>query len=151
MAQKFETQFKKANQSPGFQFWKVANLHQRKQRQALKDLDITPSQFSVLACYFYLQNHQDELPTQALVCEHSKLDKMHVSDITKALLQKKLLSKKSNKEDSRSYRLELTANGATICNKAVRLIEKLDHQFFGHAGDIVSFQKMLTLIEAQEL
>ena len=108
-------------------------------QQALKDLDITPSQFSVLACYFYLQNHQDELPTQALVCEHSKLDKMHVSDITKALLQK-IIIQRSNKEDSRSYRLELTANGATICNKAVRLIEKTRSSIFGHAGDILAFQ-----------
>jgi DNA-binding MarR family transcriptional regulator len=143
---KLETKFDKAEGSVGFLFWKTANLHQRLQRAALKDLDLTPTQFSILACYFFLQKEEDELPSQADVCKHSGLDKMHVSDTTNALLKKKLLTKKMDKNDRRAYLIELTDHGKTICNKAVKIIEILDDEFFSASNNKKNFHSMLEKI-----
>lgn len=142
-----QTQFTKDTESPGFLFWKTANLHQRLQRLVLADLEITPSQFSVLACYFFL-SHEGP-PTQASVCAQSGLDKMHVSDITKALAQKKLLNKKDNPEDRRSSLVELTPKGKMICNKAIKLVESLDLEFFSASGDLTLLKRMLRKIQSK--
>lgn len=147
MNKKLDTKFKSADASPGFLFWKTANLHQRLQRQALKDLDISPTQYSILACYFFLKT-DEKLPTQSDICEMAGLDKMLVSDTTKALLTKKLIRKKANAEDKRSFQIELTDEGKKICNKAVKLIEDLDDKFFALTGNMVNFNQMLKKIEA---
>lgn len=144
---KLNTKFDSAESSPGFLFWKVANLHQRLQRQVLKDLDISPTQYSLLACYFFLKN-PTKLPTQSDICEMAGLDKMLVSDTTKALLRKKLVCKKSNKDDQRSFFIELTDEGKSICNKAVKLIEALDDEFFALTGNTNTFHRMLHKIES---
>jgi DNA-binding MarR family transcriptional regulator len=79
------------------------------------------------------------------------LDKMLVSDTTKALLRKKLVSKKSNKNDQRSFFIELTDEGKLICNKAVKLIEVLDDEFFALTGNTKNFLEMLHRIESNYL
>lgn len=145
---KLNTKFDAAESSPGFLFWKVANLHQRIQRQVLKDLDISPTQYSLLACYFFLKT-PTKLPTQSDICEMAGLDKMLVSDTTKALLRKKLVSKKTNKDDQRSFFIELTDEGKSICNKSVKLIEVLDDEFFALTGNTKNFHKMLLRIDSR--
>lgn len=142
MSNRFETQFEEAKESPGFIFWKAANLHQRLQRQVLKNIDITPSQFSVLASYFFAQDRLGPV-TQAQICEHTALDKMHVSDITKSLISKKYVQKLAHEEDGRSFRICVTDKGAKVCNEAVKRIEKLDDEFFGKTENVKQFTKML--------
>lgn len=144
---KLNTQFQSAKQSPGFLFWKISNLHQRLQRQELKDLDITPSQFSVLACYFFLAH--SEPPTQSVVCEFTSMDKMHVSDITRALIKKKYIRKIKNSKDARSHCIIVTDLGADICNQSVKRIEKLDNLFFGATENISKFMEFLVKIESE--
>ncbi len=143
---KLETKFKSADASTGFLFWKVANLHQRLQRQVLRDLEISPTQFSILACYFFMKSGQT-LPTQSDICEMAGLDKMLVSDVTKALLSKNLIRKSENIHDKRSFQIELTHEGVKVCNQAVKLIENLDDKFFNQSGSKLNFHKMLKKIE----
>jgi len=143
---KLNTKFKTAEASPGFLFWKTANLHQKLQRHILKALDISPTQYSILACYFFLKSEKD-LPTQSSICEMAGLDKMLVSDSTKILLKKKLIKKIANKNDKRSFQIELTDYGKTVCNQAVKLIEHLDDNFFSLTGNTVDFHQMLQRIE----
>ena len=126
---KFQTKFKTAEMSPGFLLWKVSNLHQRLQRKALADLDLTPSQFSILACYFFLSEKMN-LVTQADVCRHASIDKMLISDLTKTLIKKHYLKKTLNKEDRRSQAIQLAELGAKRCNDALKIIEELDSKFF---------------------
>lgn len=139
----FKTQHQEAKTSTGFIFWKVSNLHQRLQRDRLKDLDITPTQFSLLASYFYISEKLSSPISQSTVSEHSGLDKMVVSDVTKALLAKRLITKKKSKEDRRAYLIDLTEKGKKICNLAVVRIEELDAEFFSRSGDENHFNKLL--------
>lgn len=146
MENKLETKYKTADESPGFLFWKIANLHQRFQRNALKELAVSPTQFSILACYFFLKR-EDSLPAQSDICEMAGLDKMLVSDTTKALLKKKLIKKRVNKIDRRSFQIELTDHGKEVCNKAVKIIEDVDTWFFALSGNSKEMYKMLKHIE----
>jgi DNA-binding MarR family transcriptional regulator len=130
----FQSKFKSADLSPGFLLWKVSNLHQRLQRKALLDLDLTPSQFSILACYFFLSTKYSFV-TQADVCRHAGIDKMLISDLTKTLIKKNCIKKMTNKEDRRSHAIKLTENGTYKCNQALKIIETLDANFFAIAKD----------------
>lgn len=130
----FQSKFKSADLSPGFLLWKVSNLHQRLQRKALLELDLTPSQFSILACYFFLSSKSSSV-TQADVCRHAGIDKMLISDLTKTLIKKNCIKKMTNKEDRRSHAIELTENGVDKCNQALKIIETLDAKFFETARD----------------
>lgn len=130
----FQSQFKSADLSPGFLLWKVSNLHQRLQRKALLELDLTPSQFSILACYFFLSTKSSTV-TQSEVCRHAGIDKMLISDLTKTLIKKNYLKKMNNKKDRRSHAINLTENGKDKCNQALKIIETLDAKFFRIAKD----------------
>jgi DNA-binding MarR family transcriptional regulator len=125
----FESKFSNASMSPGFLLWKVSNLHQRLQRKSLEVLDLTPSQFSVLTCYFVLSKKSD-LVNQTDVCHLSGIDKMLVSDLTKTLLKKQYIKSSKNKNDRRSFNVEVTSEGANVCNRALKIIEELDAEFF---------------------
>ena len=146
---KFETKFQSAEMSPGFLLWKVSNLHQRLQRKALLDLDLTPSQFSILACFFFLSDRQPII-TQSDVCRHSGIDKMLISDITKVLLKKRLIKKMVNKHDGRSFAIQITDEGASRCNQAVKIIEEVDMRFFQISGNSTEFLTTLAELAAQD-
>ena len=127
---KFESKFSSASMSPGFLLWKVSNLHQRLQKKALEPLELTPSQFSVFACYFFLLKKSDSV-SQSDVCIHAGIDKMLVSDLTKSLVKKKFITLSKSKTDGRSFNVVVTNEGAIVCNKALKIIEDLDAEFFG--------------------
>lgn len=128
--------------SPGFLLWKVSNLHQRLQRKSLEELDLTPSQFSVLACYFFLSKKSDSV-SQTDVCHHAGIDKMLVSDLTKTLIKKHYLKSLKNKNDRRSYNIEVTDEGAPACNRALKIIEELDTEFFGKSKRQNDFMEIM--------
>jgi MarR family transcriptional regulator, organic hydroperoxide resistance regulator len=129
----FDTSYDTPEASPGFLLWKVANLHQRLQRRALSGLDLTPTQFSVLACFAELS--KGGAPSQADVCVLGALDKMIVSDATRALVTKGFLSKTPSTTDRRAATVKLTRTGRTACNRAVTIVEALDASLFDPTRD----------------
>jgi DNA-binding MarR family transcriptional regulator len=135
------SEFASADASPGFLLWKVANLHQKLQRRALDKLGLTPTQFSVLACYGDLTRTGQV--TQADVCAHAALDKMIVSDATRSLVANGLLAKMPSTTDRRASNLSLTRQGRSTCNRAIRIIETLDASFFIDSGNVELFTKQL--------
>jgi DNA-binding MarR family transcriptional regulator len=140
----FASRFPSAAESPGFLLWKAANLHQRLQRHALSELGISPTQFSLLASFFFLANEKGGPVSQAEVAEHGSLDKMLVSDGTRALLAKKLLVRRRSETDGRAFDVELTAEGASVCNRALRVVEETDASFFARTGDVPLFLALVT-------
>ena len=134
----FKSQFKSASDSPGFMLWKVSNLHQRLERRALSGIDLTPTQFSVLASYFFLCKQLGAVQ-QADICNHAGIDKMQVSDVTRALEKAKLVQKRSNPNDKRSSLIIVTVSGQKKCNAALKIIENLDKKFFSACENFDSF------------
>ncbi len=131
---KLETQFNDAKFSLGFLVWKISNKLQSLHRLALKELDLTPTQFSVLASVVYISSIQENL-TQSLLCKHTEMDKMLTSDIIKSLVAKKLVKKKENEEDSRSFLIQPTPLGIEKANKAIKIVEDIDQDFFKSVGN----------------
>lgn len=125
-----DTQFADSKESLGFSLWKVSNKLQRLHRSGLKEINLTPTQFSLLACIVYM-NTSNEAVTQSFLCQHTQMDKMLVSDVIKSLVTKKLVSKKDNPKDSRAFIIAATPDGIKLCNKAVKIVEGIDIQFFG--------------------
>jgi MarR family transcriptional regulator, organic hydroperoxide resistance regulator len=138
---RLKTNFKKAEDSPGFMLWKTANLLQRLHWECLRDLDITPTQFSLMTCLVYL--HQEGPVTASRIVAHTGMDKMMVSDLLKTLSRKRLITKSSNPEDARSYIIRPTSQGEMVTNAAVMKVEALDKAFFRRIGDVGAFHEAL--------
>jgi MarR family transcriptional regulator, organic hydroperoxide resistance regulator len=151
MSKTFDSRHAAAEMSPGFLLWKVANLHQRLQRRALARFELTPTQFSILACYADLTRLQPEsLPTQAEVCVHGALDKMIVSDATRSLVAKGLLATTKSSTDKRTSVVELTTSGSAVINEALHIVETLDGALFSRTRDLKRFVADLQLILSAE-
>ncbi len=142
---KLKTKFKEAKSSLGFLIWKSSNKLQRLQRAGLKDLDLTPTQFSVLASIVYLGSLHDRL-TQSLLSQHTEMDKMLISDVIKSLVVKKLVAKERNEEDSRSFLISATSLGAITVNKAITIVEEINEGFFKDVKDKTQFGEELNRI-----
>jgi DNA-binding MarR family transcriptional regulator len=142
---KLETRFSAAEQSPGFMLWKAANLLQRLHTRCLRDLDVTPAQFSFLTCLVYLHERGPVTPTD--IVNHAGLDKMMVSDLVKTLERKRFLRKKENPNDGRSFLVEPTASGIKTTNAAVKEVEKVDDDFFSQLKSARAFHAdLVTLV-----
>jgi hypothetical protein len=75
---KLGTRFGSAEQSPGFMLWKAANLLQRLHARSLRELEVTPTQLSVMMCLLYLAQDGPVTPTR--IVDHAGIDKMMTSD-----------------------------------------------------------------------
>ena len=139
-----ETKFAAAEDSPGFMLWKAANVLQRAHAASLRDLDITPTQLSLLTCLVYLQGRGPV--TASAVVAHSGMDKMLVSDLVAALVRKRLVSKSPNPDDARSTLIKATALGVRTTNAAVKKVEAFDDEFFAPLPDLAALHRALKLL-----
>jgi DNA-binding MarR family transcriptional regulator len=146
---RLDTSFGKAEDSPGFMLWKASNLLQRLHAECLRPLGVTPTQFSLMTCLVFLC--VDGPVTPSRIVAHSGMDKMLVSDLVKALERKRLIRKKPNPEDGRSWLLEPSALGATVTNSAVREVEALDTRFFRRVKRLPAFHAdLIALVNEAE-
>lgn len=122
--------FKRPEDSPGFLLWQLTNQWQRQQRQALAKLGLTHPQFVALAGLLWLSSIPNAAVTQKQVSDLTKIDKMSMSDLVVTLLQKKMLTRKSNANDKRAYVLALTDKGRRIVLKAIPVVEGIDAKYF---------------------
>lgn len=91
--------------------------------------------------------------SQAEVAEYASLDKMVVSDATRALLLKGLILRRRSQADGRAFQIELTGQGVETCNQALAIIEATDAGFFSRSGDVqtvLQLLKRLTDVPARE-
>jgi DNA-binding MarR family transcriptional regulator len=144
---KLKTNFRKAEDSPGFLLWKTSNLLQRLHTECLKDLNVTPAQFSLMTCLVYL--NENGPVTAARIVAHTGMDKMMVSDLVKTLEGKRLIRRKDNPDDGRSFIVEPTRLGEKITNSAVLKVEEVDAGFFKRVRNAKGFHAdLLALLEA---
>lgn len=142
---KLDSEFKAAEQSLGFLLWKASNRLQREHRKALLEFNLKPPEFSLLACIVFLDAENKGL-SQQKIASHSGLDKMYVSDIVNRLLKKRLISKKKNPLDGRSFLIRSTAQGEETANKAVKCVENLDRDFFSTLSKPSLFLREIDLL-----
>lgn len=125
-----KSNFKKsAEESSGFLLWKVTTLWQREIKTVLDKVGLSHSGFVILASLFWFKE-QDIVVTQTIIIEHSKLDKMTVSKSLKSLEKTGLVERSENEFDTRAKTIVLTEKGVGLALKSVKIVEKIDGQFF---------------------
>jgi DNA-binding MarR family transcriptional regulator len=136
----------KPEDSSGFLLWQVTNLWQREIKKALEQLELTHSQYVLLASIHWLTLHQQEV-TQVILSAHTKIDPMTTSTVLRALQKRGLVKRQEHLTDTRAKTVELTEEGGRIVQQAVVLVETFDHTFFSVLGERTNeFNKQLLLL-----
>ncbi|MNK31460.1 Transcriptional regulator SlyA [compost metagenome] len=148
MDKKIEFKFKSPNDSPGYLLGQLTLLWQRKQKKVLDPLNLTQTQFVLLAALGWLSRENDNV-TQVDIANQGNADRMMVSKVLRTLESKKFISRQGHATDTRAKVIKLTDEGAKVLQKALTAIENADIDFFSVTGSNLASlnQNMVTLIE----
>lgn len=148
MPKEIEFHFKSPNDSPGYLLGQVTMLWQRKQKKVLDPLDLTQTQFVLLAALGWLSKTNRSV-TQIDIANQSNADRMMVSKVLRTLEEKGFITRQEHKTDTRAKSIRLTTSGEVILQKALIEVENADLDFFETLGSkMASFNKnMVQLIE----
>lgn len=140
--------FQKPEESSGYLLWQLTMLWQRKMKKALDTLDITHTQFVLLATLAWLSKGQKSV-TQIDIANHSKTDRMMVSKVLRTLQGKGFITRQEHQTDTRAKEIRLTESGKIVTQNALILVEETDQVFFSALeADVAHFTKnMRHLVE----
>lgn len=147
MSNSIEFHFNKTEDSSGYLLWQVTSLWQRKIKRQLDTIDLTHTQFVLLASLAWLSKNQ-EIVTQIEIANHSKTDRMMVSKVLRTLQEKGFITRKEHQTDTRAKAITLTETGEKILQRALIMVEQVDIIFFSILKDEVKpfNRNMLELI-----
>lgn len=148
MAEKIEFKFESPNESPGYLLGQVTLLWQRKQKKVLDPLNLTQTQFVLLAALGWLSRENDQV-TQVDIANQGNADRMMVSKVLRTLESKKFISRQEHQTDTRAKVIKLTDEGAKVLQKALTAIEGADIDFFSALGNNLHLfnQSMVKVME----
>jgi DNA-binding MarR family transcriptional regulator len=115
-------------ESPGFLLWKVSNLWQRRQRDALQPFGLSHSQFVLLAATTWFG--ASETLTQARLSELTGVDPMTTSQVLRTLEAAQLVERRSHPTDPRAKAIAATPGGREKARRAIVAVEATDAAFF---------------------
>lgn len=117
--------------SLGYLLWLVSNQWQQRIRKALKPFGLTHVQFVLLAVLA-----SEAVPiTQRQVATLAATDPMMTSQVLRTLEERGYLTRSPGIHDRRARLIAITDSGLSLVNKAVRVVEHADADFFGSLGD----------------
>lgn len=115
--------------STGYLLWQISNLRQRKINALLNEIEITYPQFIILAGIHWLKR-EHKIVNQVLLIHFTKMDKSVVSSILKLLEKKEIVLRQTDPDDTRAKTLELSNKGSVKLDKAMKIINHMDIEFF---------------------
>ena len=119
-----------SEKSTGLLFMRVYNKWHSMIKKELKKMNLTHSQFVVLASLAYLSQNSNEV-TQIMISKLSGIDVMTISQILGLLEKHNFVKRKEHSKDTRAKAVTLNKKGEEILQKAVPLVEQIDEFFFG--------------------
>jgi DNA-binding MarR family transcriptional regulator len=148
MTEKIEFKFKSTEESPGYLLGQLTTLWQRKLKKVLDPLNVTQTQFVLLAALGWLSKENDNV-TQVDIANQGNADRMMVSKVLRTLEDKKFISRQEHQTDTRAKVIKLTIEGAKVLRKALTAVENADIEFFSALDkNLILFnQNMISLIE----
>jgi len=148
MAKEINFHFKSPNDSPGYLLGQLTMLWQRKQKKVLDPLDLTHTQFILLAALGWL-SRKNKSVTQVDIANQSNADRMMVSKVLRTLEEKGFITRREHQRDTRAKTIRLTATGEVILQKAIIVVENADLDFFASLeAKLSSFNRnMVQLID----
>jgi len=129
MNKNIEFHFKSPEDSPGYLLGQLTMLWQRKQKRVLDPLDLTHTQFVLLAALAWLSKESNNV-TQIDIANQGNADRMMVSKVLRTLEEKKFVTRKEHKTDTRAKTISLTQLGGSVLQKALAAVESADLEFF---------------------
>ncbi len=144
IAWKTTTRFKGPDESPGFLLWQVSSEWRRQIESALAEIDLTHPQFVLLASVGWL-TRGGNMVTQAELARQCATDINMTSQVLRALEKKELIKRVQKKGNEKAKFPLITAKGAKLVEKAIPIVEAIDHAFFSNqtSSCIQIFQKLL--------
>ena len=134
--------YQSADDATGFLIWKTHMLWHRAIKQSLKALDLTHTQYVVLANTQWLILKNGEV-TQIEIAQHAQIDVMMTSNVIRTLEKKEILTRAEHQTDTRAKSVKLTRKGRAVLKKAVKKVEDFDREFFSPLKNASSFNKEL--------
>lgn len=117
----------------GILFWKITYLWQRKINKALKNVDLTHSHFALLSGVAWLEK-QGEPITQTKLANFTQTNVMVTSKIIRILENKGLMGRINEGKDPRAKYVYLTDKGLKTLEKAIKISENVNNDFFEVLG-----------------
>ncbi len=149
MSKEIEFNFKSPNDSPGYLLGQLTILWQRKLKKVLDPLNLTQTQFILLAALGWLSKKSDAV-TQVDIANQSNSDRMMVSKVLRTLEQKKFISRQEHQTDTRAKVIKLTNEGAKKLQVALTAVENTDIEFFSILGkNLPSFNQNMVFLTEQ--
>jgi DNA-binding MarR family transcriptional regulator len=148
MPKEIEFHFKSPHDSPGYLLGQLTMLWQRKLKKVLDPLDLTQTQFVLLAALGWLSKKNNAV-TQIDIANQSNADRMMVSKVLRTLQEKGFVTRQEHETDTRAKTIRLTTTGEIILQKAIVEVENADLDFFAAINTkLPSFNRnMLQLID----
>jgi DNA-binding MarR family transcriptional regulator len=148
MSKEIDFHFKSPDDSPGYLLGQLTMLWQRKQKKVLDPLDLTQTQFVLLAALGWLSK-KSKVVTQVDIANQSNADRMMVSKVLRTLEDKQFITRQEHETDTRAKTIRLTTNGKLVLQKAIIEVENADLDFFATLDTkLSSFNKnMVKLID----
>ena len=144
-----EIKSKMNEESTGYLLYHLTTLLQRTMKRELDKIELTHTQFIILATVFKLSQTNKNV-TQIEIATESKTDKMMVSKILRTLQNKNLLTRQEHSTDTRAKIILLTEDGKTLFKKAFSIVKEVEQSFFEplaqRKDDFNSSIKLLTKI-----
>lgn len=147
MPEKIEFHFKSPEDSPGYLLGQLTMLWQRKLKRVLDPLDLTHTQFVLLAALAWLSRSSDAV-TQVDIANQGNSDRMMVSKVLRTMEDKKFITRHEHPTDTRAKIIKLTTEGEKVLQEAIVTVENVDLEFFAPlTTDLSTFNlNMATLI-----
>ncbi|MBP9483980.1 MAG: MarR family transcriptional regulator [Negativicutes bacterium] len=138
------SKFSSAQESSGLLFWQVATMWQRTIKKALHTLELSHTQFVLLAVIQQL-SEEGRVVTQKEISDYSQVDVMTVSSVLRLLEKRGWINRLAHPTDTRANQIRITIEGEKLVHLAIPLIEGVDEEFFFQEPEkLKEFMTLLT-------
>ncbi|WP_221469258.1 MarR family winged helix-turn-helix transcriptional regulator [Cohnella nanjingensis] len=142
------SEFKEANDSPGFLLWQVTNVWQKEIRHALEPLDLTHPQFVLLfSCQWLNDKAGHAGVTQIQLAQHAQVDVNVTSQVLRTLERKGYVVRGAHPTDTRAKAIMPTPAGDALASRAVQAVEAADRAFFASLPEEDRGQLIRTMLQ----
>lgn len=126
--------FRKPVESSGYLLWQVSMRRAREMNRALEPLELTYTQFVVMAALMWVSRSQEHV-TQSDIAADCKLDRMMVSKILRGFDARGFVSRTPSPTDTRAKNVTATDTGKALFDRAITTVKTADEVFFGKLSD----------------
>lgn len=126
---------KNPEQSVGFAVWKLSLGYQRRIDASLRDIELTHTQFVILAISAWL-NYTQQTVSQGDVARMSGVQKAQVSLTMKSLRSKKLVRQQKSSENPSVRLVWITSAGIRLLSTAIPRIAKVQVQLWPSENEL---------------